>query len=288
MTTDTLKLTYSQRGNPGLQVVFKNIILLSLVLLLNACSSNRPLMPTPDVYALGMKQPFADSLPAELKSVDVNVLYATDRVKEPRKDGRLDYGMGRDHTMTFGEAIVNIGGDITWADLAADAHTAKRSKSLNLEINTVTELTRGPKGSFIYYGSDGKLVTTPEGARQLDSMIMKLGANIRERLAKAPRKEVLIFVHGVANSFDDAVNTTAELWHYLGREFVPVAYSWPAGHGGLLRGYTYDRESSEFTVFHFKRLLEWLAQMPEVEGIHIISHSRGTDVTLTAIPESNS
>ena len=54
-------------------------------------------MPTPDVYALGMKQPFADSLPPELKSVDVNVLYATDRAKEPRKDGRLDYGMGRDH-----------------------------------------------------------------------------------------------------------------------------------------------------------------------------------------------
>jgi esterase/lipase superfamily enzyme len=78
---------------------------------------------------------------------------------------------------------------------------------------------------------------------------------------------------------------SAELWHFLGREFVPIAYSWPAGAGGVLRGYTYDRESSEFTVFHFKRLLDWLAKLPEVEGIQVIAHSRGTDVTLTAIRE---
>jgi esterase/lipase superfamily enzyme len=108
---------------------------------------------------------------------------------------------------------------------------------------------------------------------------------VRERLATAPRKEILLFVHGVKTSFDGALFTTAELWHYLGREFVPIAYSWPAGHGGLLRGYTYDRESSEFTVFHFKRLLAWLAELPEVEGIHILAHSRGTDVVFTAIRE---
>ena len=68
MTAGIIKCNSSQRANPGLQVVLKNIILLSLALLLNACSSNRPLMPTPDVYALGMKQPFADSLSAELQS----------------------------------------------------------------------------------------------------------------------------------------------------------------------------------------------------------------------------
>jgi esterase/lipase superfamily enzyme len=108
---------------------------------------------------------------------------------------------------------------------------------------------------------------------------------IRARLAIAPRKEILLYVHGVKTSFDEALSTTAELWHYLGREFVPIAYSWPAGKKGLLRGYTYDRESSEFTVFHFKRLLEWLATLPEVEGIHVIAHSRGTDVVFTAIRE---
>jgi esterase/lipase superfamily enzyme len=108
---------------------------------------------------------------------------------------------------------------------------------------------------------------------------------IRERLTTAPRNEVLLYVHGVKNDFDESLYTTTELWHYLGREFVPIAYSWPAGRGGMLRGYSYDRESSEFTVFHFKRFLEWVATIPEVEGIHLIAHSRGTDVALTALRE---
>jgi len=242
-------------------------------------------MPTPDIYALGIKQPFADSLPAELKTVDVNILYATDRVPAPREDGRLDYGMGRDHTLAIGEAVVNIGGDTSWEKLATDARTGVRSNTLIMGIDAVTERARGPKGSIVYYGPDGNLVATAEGEQKLEAMSSTMQDMIRARLSAAPRNEILLFVHGVSNSFDDALYATAELWHYLGREFVPVAYSWPAGRGGLLRGYTYDRESSEFTVFHFKRFLEWLAELPEVEGIHIIAHSRGTDVVFTAIRE---
>ena len=42
---------------------------------------------------------------------------------------------------------------------------------------------------------------------------------------------------------------------------VPVAYSWPAGSKGLIRGYTYDHDSSEFTVYHLKQMLHALADM---------------------------
>ena len=62
----------------------KGVFLLTAALLLGGCSSSqRSLMPTPDVYALGVMQPFADSLPAELRIVDVNIMYATDRVPVP-------------------------------------------------------------------------------------------------------------------------------------------------------------------------------------------------------------
>ena len=64
-----------------------------------------------------------------------------------------------------------------------------------------------------------------------------------------------------------------------------MAYTWPAGGSGFLLGYPYDRESSEFTVFHLKTLLRLLAGMPEIEGINVISHSRGTYVATTAIRE---
>jgi esterase/lipase superfamily enzyme len=261
------------------------IILLAAAVLLGACSSKRPLMPTPDVYSLGIKQAFAATLPAELKTVDMNIMYATDRLPGSREDGRLDYSMGRAPTLAFGEAIVNISGDTSWEKLVADARTGERSPALNLDIKSVTERAQGPRDSVAYYGSDGNRVITGDGAQKLEVMHTTVSGMLRERLATSPRKEILFYVHGVKTSFDEALYTTAELWHYLGREFVPIAYSWPAGKKGLLRGYNYDRESSEFTVFHFKRFLEWAAALPEVEGIHIIAHSRGTDVVLTAIRE---
>jgi len=76
----------------------------------------------------------------------------------------------------------------------------------------------------------------------------------------------------------------AELWHFLGRPGVPVVYTWPAiKGGGPLRGYTYARESSEFTVYHLRQFLQAVASCPDVERIHILAHSRGTGVTLSVL-----
>jgi esterase/lipase superfamily enzyme len=108
---------------------------------------------------------------------------------------------------------------------------------------------------------------------------------LSRELAKTPVKDVYVFVHGYNNSFYDGVMTVAQLWHFMGRQGVPISYSWPAGHGGLLRGYTYDRESSEFTVFHLKEALRFIAAQPDVKRIHLIAHSRGTDVAASALRE---
>jgi len=53
----------------------------------------------------------------------------------------------------------------------------------------------------------------------------------------------------------------------------------------MLRGYTHDRESGEFTIFHLKDFIRALAALPELDSINIVCHSRGTDVTLTALRE---
>jgi esterase/lipase superfamily enzyme len=105
-----------------------------------------------------------------------------------------------------------------------------------------------------------------------------------QQLALTPRKDVFIFVHGFHNDFNDAAFAMAELWHFLGRIGVPIIYTWPAGHPGLF-GYTYDRESSEFTVYHLRQTIQFLSTFPEVERIHLIAHSRGTDVAVTALRE---
>jgi esterase/lipase superfamily enzyme len=74
------------------------------------------------------------------------------------------------------------------------------------------------------------------------------------------------------------------LWHFFGREHVPILYTWPAGRGGP-SGYIYDRESGEFTVYHLKNLIRSLSGIPEIKRIHMIAHSRGTDVLSSAIRE---
>jgi esterase/lipase superfamily enzyme len=127
-------------------------------------------------------------------------------------------------------------------------------------------------------------VLEPEVLEELKEANAKAREQLRSRLALTSRKEVFVFVHGVGNDFETAVRAVAEGWHFLGREGVPIAYSWPAGRGGLLF-YAYDRESGEFTVFHLKQLFELLAGTPEVEKVHVISHSRGTDVVMTALRE---
>jgi esterase/lipase superfamily enzyme len=88
----------------------------------------------------------------------------------------------------------------------------------------------------------------------------------------------------VNNQIEDALTTTASLWHYAGRIGVPVCYSWPAGNRGVT-AYLKDRESGEFTVFHLKETLRALADVPGLQAITVVAHSRGTDVATSAIRE---
>jgi esterase/lipase superfamily enzyme len=109
--------------------------------------------------------------------------------------------------------------------------------------------------------------------------------DLRQRLALTSRKAAYVYVHGYNNTFEDGVLVIAELWHFLGRQGVPILYTWPAGAGSGLRGYNHDRESGEFTIFHLKQFLRLLASMPDLEELHLIAHSRGTDVLTSALRE---
>ena len=112
----------------------------------------------------------------------------------------------------------------------------------------------------------------------------KLGDLIRKQLKTTDKKDVVLFIHGFDNTFDESVFTLAGIWHFLERQAVPLVYSWPAAGGGLT-GYFTDRESGEFTIFHLKETLRLLSAIPEIENIHIIAHSRGTDVVSSTLRE---
>ena len=130
----------------------------------------------------------------------------------------------------------------------------------------------------------GRIEIEPTAVLERKTAWLEAREKIVERLALTPMKDVFLDVHGVGTDFDRAVLDLAAFWHFLGREGVPIAYTWPAGSEGLLF-YTTDRESGEFTILHLKEFLRLLAEIPEVERIHVTAHSRGTDVVVTALRE---
>jgi esterase/lipase superfamily enzyme len=257
--------------------------LLALALILTGCSGARVMMPTPNVH-LDPKRDFYGELRWELKSTEVSLLYVTDRAPEQDQDGKLRYGFNRSHSVAFGSAVVDLGVDITWEELLEASRLQSRVKPVKLELREVTEITRGPDVPLPFREVDGRIVEEPRLAAERAESIETFRRVLVRKLELTPRKEVFVFVHGYHNSFADAAFALAELWHFLGRIGVPIVYTWPAGYPGLF-GYTYDRESSEFTVYHLRQVLGLIASYPEVEKIHLIAHSRGTDVALDAVRE---
>jgi esterase/lipase superfamily enzyme len=262
---------------------FNRLVLLSLCLLLAGCSSARLMMPTPNVYVDSKTDPYLD-LPDELKSNEVELFYITDRLPEQDGEAGLSYGYGRSHSLALGTAVVDLGVDMTWDELLQASRSEKRSQAVKMEMGKVTELVRGAQSPIPYALVDGEVIEEPTLLKERERAAELFQRTLIQRLSQSPRKEVFIYIHGFHNTFEDAAYAMAELWHFLGRIGVPLIYTWPAGRPGVT-GYTYDRESSEFTVYHLREALGLIAGIPEVEKIHVIAHSRGTDVAVNALRE---
>lgn len=254
------------------------------IALLGGCATGRPLMPTPVLYLAKAFPPFRN-VPPQLQRSEVDVLYVTDRVPQTDDSGAASYGIGRSPSVAFGSAVVAIGTHTSWDELVAAGQRPAQPEPLELSLKSFTETGRAPPTPMPWELVDGQILLDPVVRAKVEAAGAAFCEEVTRRLALTPRKEVFVYVHGIQNSFEDSVFASAELWHYFGREGVPVAYTWPAGGGGVLRGYTYDRESGEFTAFHLKQFMNGLTQCPAVEHISIIAHSRGTDVTVTMLRE---
>jgi esterase/lipase superfamily enzyme len=243
-------------------------------------------MPTPNLYANGDFDPFA-TVPTELQSNRVEVLYYTDRQPEDSAPDHPAYGYRRSRSAAFGISELTIGPPgMRWDDLVKASRETVREAELPLAVTHTRELGRfaaTPRKLFESMDFAAAVATT-RTAPDVSAAENAFRKELADRLALTPTKEVYVFVHGFANSFDDSIQTIGQLWHFFGRRGVPIAYTWPAGSPGLL-SYMYDRESSEFTVYHFRQMLRLIASCPEVQEINIICHSRGTDVVSAGLRE---
>lgn len=257
--------------------------ILACVLLIAGCAESRQLMPTPNLYT-DEKATLFETLPQEYASTLVELLYVTDRAPETDEAGNLRYGYKRSNSLAVGTTVVDLGQNATWESLVEASRTHTRFGDFELRLVSIDEFARLPPTPMPYQVIDGEIVEDPEAVAARDASVARVQAEVKRRLAITPRKDVYIYVHGYHNTFEDAAFALAELWHFFGREGLPIVYTWPAGYPGIF-GYTYDRESSEFTVFHLKQVIKWLSAQPEVENIHLIAHSRGTDVAVSALRE---
>jgi esterase/lipase superfamily enzyme len=250
---------------------------LSLVALVACGDQPIRLADAPTLYAVG-RYPAAE-VPVSLRRAAAPILYVTDRAR--LADG--SYGVERSDSMAFGQADVSLGDFASWEALVAASQDMRNLRE-RVQPLGYDEFVRFPATPLPARLAGARPVPDGAAAAAYAASVAAFQRGVAARLAETPRKEVIVYIHGFNSELDDALATTASLWHYAGRIGVPITYSWPAGNRGLT-AYLKDREAGEFTVFHLKEFLRALAGVPGLQAIQIVAHSRGADVTTSALRE---
>ena len=259
-------------------------LLIVLLLFLQGCASNRDFMPTPNLFLQEDASQNALTKAQEQDQPELEILYVTDRSNESTSDEFAVYKNARSNAAAFGVATVGLKPDVNWQTLS-DA-TYGDSEKVQICFGDVVAIEHGryPTSPYLFKAIDGQAIVDDQTIAELNESNAEFRQLILSRLERRDTNDVVLFVHGFNNSFEYAAQTLAGIDHFLQRRQVPILYSWPAGAGGI-RGYFVDSESGQFTIFHLKETLRTLMATPEIDNLHIIAHSRGTDVITAALRE---
>ena len=265
------------------QVLPRILLALFLLLTLAACSSVHKLPTTPNIYSSNSSYP-AQKIAAAERRIDSRIYYVTDRNPILDKEALAGYDKHRSESMAFGEVTLEYDDITSWDQLVEISQMGQERPSVKVNVASISETNRFPPTPLIFSATSNGIVVNADEKEQYRLSKEMMQNTVAERLASVDQKDIMLYVHGFNVSFEKAVLGLNDVWHFSGKVGVPIAYSWPSGSGNLF-GYFTDRESGEFTVYHLKETLRMLSSMPEVENIHIIAHSRGTDITTTALRE---
>jgi esterase/lipase superfamily enzyme len=250
---------------------------------LAACNAAIQLAAPPNVYVRADNYPSA-RIPDALRNITPQIFYITDRGAQQEGGALVGYGKERSAQMAFGAAQVQFGA-ADWDDLVVRTSVEGSRRQSRLDITGLDEMVRFSATPLPDRRETGGLRVEAKAAQDYAARTRAFQQAIREEIKRTGNDQVLIFTHGAFTEFDDAIVTLANLWHYIGRDSIPIAFSWPAGNRGPL-GYFRDRAAGDFSVYHAKETLRMLAEMPEVAQIDIVAHSRGTDIMSQALREA--
>jgi len=232
------------------------------------------LMSTPVIFRDGLARPYTVP-PDDIPVPDVKVFYATDR--QPTDASIINplfYGNERSMNLFLGQATVRFGSDdMEWS--LVEKNSLRKNRTLAIPLQIVANDLIHKIGS-----ADMPFEESFRGQASGQDPFIKA---LKKRLSHSGDKEIYIFVPGFKVDFSYPVLVAAELWHYLGYSGVFIAYSWPSRQ--RIRDYLSDVETAAFTAQHFRMLLLYLAQMPDVGRIHILSYSAGARIVSQALHE---
>jgi esterase/lipase superfamily enzyme len=203
----------------------------------------------PPTAALAAPEP-----PQKYKVLDV--LYATDRLRNVDSGGIVGFGGGRGATIEYGTCEVSI----------PNSHHEGE-----LESPGVFEFHEDPAKHVV-------LMAVEPAAH--DAFIADLAA----RVAAAPGKTALVFVHGYNVAFADAARRTAQIAYDIHFAGVPMFFSWPSL--GQTLAYPVDMTNADWAQFDLKAFLIDLADNSGADNIVLIAHSMGNRVLATALIEA--
>ena len=181
----------------------------------------------------------------------VNVLVATTRTADPSA-GVLFNG-GRAEALAFADIDVSIPPDAT--------------RAIG-EVQWPKALPGNPSTDFVTRRTS--IITRPAAL-----------AIVHDEVGRSPKRQVLVFVHGFNNSFEDAVYRFAQIVHDSGTQAVPVLFTWPSKASVL--AYGYDRESATYSRDQLENVLKGLVADPEVGEVSILAHSVGNWLVLESL-----
>jgi esterase/lipase superfamily enzyme len=211
------------------------------------------MMPTPVVFWGDEIDPFV-WMPDEDQATTVKVFYVTDRKAAGKMHDRR-YTNGRDDAVRLGEATVRFGGKhMSWDELAALSTVRRRSRAVPIVLTNASE-----------YGS----LADPAGEQAFVEAINR-------QLAGSRHKDINIYLHGAKVDFKRPCLVSAELFHYLGRDGVMIAYAWPSRQS-VARYFADVREASR-SAPNLAKLLDFLAENTDAANINVLSYSAGARI----------
>ena len=122
---------------------------------------------------------------------------------------------------------------------------------------------------------------TVSAFRALDGTEFKneLASHLSGRVGS--NRDVLIYVHGFNNSYDEARFRLAQIVNDGRFGGVPILFTWPAS--GSILDYEAARDSAAASRDALAQALLEIASVPDVGRIHILAHSMGTWLTMEAL-----